>query len=481
MEFMRLLDWEWLGKPEDFKIVQRGPLPNGLTNGSIARTEDMRLSLKATGALTEEHVKSALSGRLLGELSSELVGISLSGKSIQVSGMVDAKPNLSVVESRIEVSGHCKKVTKKFSETDPSFHTIWLLNFKFPYDPPLSTRRISRHVFSMVRANGHPVEKTVELSGGSCDHSSVVTDRGVVRFGKVSFRGAPSDHLPGFLEFGWVPSGEEIDLWLNAISFAMGRRLYSIGWTRFDGGYDPVAACAIDPWLSYRRRYWQGSHHWLPTHDYVVERRFERDRLESFLKSLYGVVKELKLDYSLGLYWYGIEAPIDAAPVILGAALESLRDAYLGRDSLKYLADPAWRRLRSKLLLELRGFEDSLSEEDVLVSGAIDAFGGALNRINDVSSSGRTAQFFSRLGINLGAVERAALNSRHKAAHGGRPQDDELERLVRNVSALRTLYNRCLLRISGCVESYIDFSGDEAVDRSLDEPMRGPAVDWKRA
>lgn len=472
MELSRLLEWEWLGQLESFEVKESGPLPAGVTQGRLMRDSDMRICFVGHGELTRQGLNSSLSRAFAREYPNAPVVGHCEGMSVKVDGILDGKPSFSFQDQRVDFSGHFREAFKTALDVEPASHVEWVLGLKFPAMAPLRTDRRFSQTTVRSREDGQSIKKDSESEGWSYDFCSLRTDRDqLIRFGVVAAKMAPEEECPGFVEFEFIPNEEEKRAWLEVISFALGKRLYSVGWSRFDKLHNPVAMYAQDPGPSYRRRERQGDWARIPSSDFVQGGWIDGDRLGEILCGLWKVVREFDLVHTLGLYWYGCSAPLDVAPVILGSSIESLRDSFLGEKRPKYVADRGWSLIRKHLLVELEKVGAELRKGEILRAEALDAFRASIDRMNDVSVSARNREFFSRLEIEIGETELDALRGRNKAAHGGRSGSGDLSSYVRRVGSLRALFNRCLLRIAGVAQTYVDYSGQEVVDRNLHEPM----------
>ncbi len=102
-----------------------------------------------------------------------------------------------------------------------------------------------------------------------------------------------------------------------------------------------------------------------------------------------------------------------------------------------------------------------------------------LNGLNEKSSSMKYDEFFMALELTIGEVERVALRERNVPAHGTKYSADKYPALLSRVRALETLFNRCVLKMSGGVETYVDYPTHGHPDRLLTDPLGGPRGDGK--
>jgi hypothetical protein len=109
---------------------------------------------------------------------------------------------------------------------------------------------------------------------------------------------------------------------------------------------------------------------------------------------------------------------------------------------------------------------------------------GVLDRktrqLNDKTSAMQWSDFFTAAKIPTGDVEEAALYQRNRPAHGTRYEGD-YQKLAASVHALQALFSRCVLKLTGGADHYVDFSTYGFPVRPLEEPLRGPEGDGKPA
>ena len=88
-----------------------------------------------------------------------------------------------------------------------------------------------------------------------------------------------------------------------------------------------------------------------------------------------------------------------------------------------------------------------------------------------MGGSAQMRAFFQEIGVPIGKREKAAIDARHRSAHGGGAE--ELTELVRCGNAYRTLFDRVFLRLLGYDGHYVDRTTDGHPLRQVREPAGG--------
>lgn len=496
MDDIPWLEWEWLRTPCELEITSNGPLPSGTLKGSLERDEYLRLRLDVDGSV-QLPIASSHHGLLAGErlpTPDDVIGEShgsqvvLSGASVR--DVVHSGLHREGGAAAVRASADVFRATQTFSDAPAHFVTEWLVNFDVGdlVLPQITERRWDRR-FTRTRSGLPPVVAELDgpLAGGFArDHFSIELE-GVpglpsIRVGQVTVESAPKQFKPGFLEYklgSVAPSEVDLSRVRDAVSFAIGRPLFTLGTSSFseEGNVLRRDAFSIGS-LASASSWAQPS--MLPTREILEEHTLSEERTSRVVNAVAKALRQLNASHTLTLFRIGQTSLLDVAPAHIGAALEALRDAYAQEErKLKstLLPKASWEPVCTALtdafdraVPELKGRADVDEESIGLLRKKIAT-------LNEKSSNMKYSEFFGLLNLRVGEVEKKALLERNNPAHGRRYQEHEYTALSARVRALETLYGRCVLRLSGAAESYVDYSTLGFPARSLDEPLGGPKGD----
>lgn len=505
VDHLRWLEWEWLSGPEEFDVRERGPLPASVTRLRLERDMDLHLVVTATGREDDPDAYRRLlraerdsPAPKAGELISrpdDVVG-NRDGHKITVSGVNVRNTHRSGFPgtpggASVRVDAQAFGATLSERDAASTKCTEWLVNFDFhPFFPSRATDREQTQHFKRTRQGGRPFEWDAPSHSGSRDHSGARIDIGGtrldLRFGVVPDGLAPKELKPGFIEYDAIPSDDDARCVRELLSFLLGRRLGYIGATSFGDDGLVCKRTAVWPGSLFVRRGIENASS-PPTRDIGSQRVpyfVDEQKLGTALGSLVRAAGQVDLIHSLGLYWLGKGALLDVAAAHLGAAIESLRDDYAaGTKKLGSILLPKteWDPVRDSLVA---AFDAAVASGKAREPGSADAkriLRTKLGALNEKSSNMKYEEFFATLGLQVGEVERIALRERNMPAHGTKYASDQYPVLAMRVGALQTLFNRCVLKIAGGVETYVDYSTLGHPSRSLADPLGGPQGDGKSA
>ncbi len=146
------------------------------------------------------------------------------------------------------------------------------------------------------------------------------------------------------------------------------------------------------------------------------------------------------------------------------------------------LPNDAWLAIRGPVIAAFDGSAQSaLAAPDARSADALRILRTKLTGLNEKSSNMKYDEFFEALGLAVGDVERVALRERNMPAHGAKYSAEKYPALLSRVRALETLFNRCVLKLAGGADTYIDYSTLGHPDRALAQALGGPLGDGKSA
>lgn len=358
--------------------------------------------------------------------------------------------------------------------------SVWCLNA--PVDDFVYPRRtVRKRIFRYERRREGFSDQERELRGeGFSQDAAAIPPPGCgaapAAFSLIP-KGVPIDYAfrPAAIEFtlsaAACPNWEEVDAYLQAVSFVVGRRLIPVGMTLFDGQarqrlHELRSAWSIDLRAECSRQ----SMSPVPLDD-----------VESALGNL--VPKFLSADNTFALsdgmwrVWLSSVVPMEAALPNLAAALECIMTAWFKstktKSSAKYMPDAQWSGLATKPLAELKTALGTYPTADRILRRASGA--------NNFGVNERFERFFEEIGLQVGDVELAAINARNKAAHGGTFTPAQYQWLADTVRAYQTMISRVILRLLEWPGLYIDYSTYDFPARDVAAPLGGPANDGKAA
>ncbi|MFA0846040.1 MAG: hypothetical protein ACC614_00535 [Methanobacterium formicicum] len=287
-----------------------------------------------------------------------------------------------------------------------------------------------------------------------------------------------------------LPTIEERKKLNEIISFSIGRQLISIGYTKYNKKGLILEDCCYTPYIS------EGIHF----HDLCkakdmtpinqIDGNIWTDNIGTHLKRLIpNYIKlrdELKLHEVLEKYWLAQSIPKEAEIIILAASLESLikswykskksksKGVYLPKDDFEDDLREGLELIENKL--NNRDFGENTNFKDRILRKIQNSYNMSLNERIDF--------FFKEIGLNVGKIEKKAIQYRNKPVHGdiliqgNILKTNEFDEMLRMTNAYRTLLNRIILKILNYDKEYIDFYRESCpfntirdIIRPIDEPV----------
>lgn len=487
------LEWECLSDVLEITIREPGVLPHGMEFAEIKRAEDLSILLTAhTPGRASQPTQKTRPGELIPE-PPPTVGVTRYGTTVELRG-VWLKEQQDSMDAGSRAIAAAEFVREDAETGEPHRLAEWLVNYSTDDKVhPRNTDRLWVRQFTRTRDGQAPVH--LDLSPKSIgfwwDHMRLALPVNgktwVVTVGRPP-RSKDRDRFhPGFVEFDCsdgVPSEDTRASIIDALSFSMGRRIISIGGCTFDSATVPIAREMR--FLSFLRDPHIFSNPNIPPAPFWREEEekihlIDEDCVQASVSAVLQHMDALNLRHLFRLYWAASLSFIQQAVIELAAALESLRDSFLSRSAGKggVLRPDEWTRIKAALVEQFdavtsgKGLSDKPRDVAILRNRVLG--------LNYKSSRERFDEFFLQIRLPVGKVEREALRRRNLPAHGHEGNAAVERALVLTNYALRTLFHRVVLKLTGAADRYIDYSTYGFPLRPVDEPLGGPKGDGEPA
>jgi hypothetical protein len=167
-------------------------------------------------------------------------------------------------------------------------------------------------------------------------------------------------------------------------------------------------------------------------------------------------------------YWHALCATPHIAAVHFGAAIELLLRQYAATKANQFprgiIADrAAWKQLSADVEEAISKLEIPEEKKNVLRENI-----GGLNRVHQRNTMEAVME---DIGIALGVDESQAWKRRNDAAHGIAMEPGEELDVIRDISLLKVMFHRMVLRIVNGGDSYLDYATPGFPIRKLADPI----------
>jgi hypothetical protein len=167
-------------------------------------------------------------------------------------------------------------------------------------------------------------------------------------------------------------------------------------------------------------------------------------------------------------YWHALCATPHIASVHFGAAIEMLLRQYAATKPDQFpqgiIADRSiWKRLSGQVEEAVAKLEIPEEKKNALREN--------IGRLNRVHQRDTMEAILKDIGIALGADESQAWKRRNDAAHGIAMEDGEELDVIRDITLLKVMFHRMLLRIINGADSYHDYATPGFPIRKLVDPV----------
>lgn len=281
----------------------------------------------------------------------------------------------------------------------------------------------------------------------------------------------------------WIPTPEERKKINEIVSFLIGRQLISIGYTKYNKKGKVIEDFVNSPQISEgihlqelcKSKFYSSPVNTLGDGTFHNLRIYFRELIPNYL----ALRDDLNLNEVLGKYWLSKAIPNEAEIIILSASLELLFNSWYNSKNSKSQGN----------FLSRKKFLEAFSEELDSIKNKLDNVNWQFpdfkkrfyNKIDNSNQMGFNASihfFFKEIGLNIGEIEKKAIQCRNNPVHGHILKTNEVDELIKMTLAYRTLVNRTILKILGYKREYIDYY--RAIDpipveeyiRHIDEPIQ---------
>lgn len=288
-----------------------------------------------------------------------------------------------------------------------------------------------------------------------------------------------------------IPRVEEREKITEIIGFLFGRQLIKIGCTKFvedgwpaeDIAYNPempsdinlIEICKredyppvnIDP---LRNR--------LVSMNYAAN-LFENINLFNKLIPKYLELRDdLNLDEVLWRYWLSETSPSYVRLIVLAGSFELLVNSWYGSNNSKlkgnFLTHDEFITIFKD---ELESINKKLDDIKWEMDDFAERFYNKIVSSNQMGFNASIHFFFKEIGLDIGKIEKLALEYRNKPAHGYIISSEDTKNFIKCEHAYKTLVNRVLLKILNFDGAYIDYYTINYPLRGINEPL-GENIDF---
>lgn len=458
---MDYLDWEIFEEvmsDRTFHVVDSGPLFGPVTEYQLKRNEDLQLVLETTSAANGQdgsptHVPGAVTRSEDMIQFESFGGVKAVGRGVLRRG------------SKTSYNGETTKTIERSSLhsieisypniSDGCYLIEWIENLSDEFHwPSLDRTELSENLFRTIEGPISTFKITATTSaretGRTC--AQIIVDGVEVVIGKSSTDSANISR-PGYILYRGNPSEDVRRKIRNCLSFALGCYLIYLGETVYDKDWRMVATNARRSVMApgeYKELYG-----FKPAPlGYKYQGEVSNEILSNIVNSIYEIYDAYELRGVLWRYWHAVNAPIHMKAASIGAVLEGLLKAYakinLDKSDTKIISDTKkWKSIRSEIQQAINAADVSEFQREKM-----------LNRIDSINQKPIGVLFediFSKLGLELGELEKDAWGHRNNAAHGGGVDEDNVVTIIRETKVLHVMFNRVLLALAGVKTLYVDF------------------------
>lgn len=425
-----------------------------------------------------------------GEMTSgeTVLGIGSDGFTYTLQGVVidtyNVMPNIdNLSQSSFKANISITSITKlKEQIPQPNKVQYWCLCSQHNIPFPATTQRTNNPQYPKQRVG---IDKELSITdciipGGtsktSLDYLPIpLADKQI-----IILSGVPQSYLPNEAKglciecresFGGIPDDKEIKAATELLGFIIGTQMTLVGISYYNDN-DFLSQISVSPSISnLKQKLQQASEPPIDCHHYA--------NYQTFIKAIFSLLPQylqkrdvLQLNNALVYYWIAKDAPIGVNLPILSSALEAIASASL-KDTTNNGQQSTYMPAKEYKALIKDEFEKigaKLEKENVTYKQKI------LNKIDGAYNMGGNEKIdllFDRFNINVGELERKALQARNSMAHGAMKALDykKYEEIVRKSYAYRTLFHRVILKILSYNGEYIDYYTYGYPLRNIDEPI----------
>lgn len=489
--FLDHLEWEALhsayeiGEYGNLKIRQ---LPLGTKKIVVSRNDEYKINGLLTGHWANS---SALSPLMHGDtympIPKKNLKISYFGREYEIEYLIKLDTaTFNADGTHFKANMDISHLKRTFNQSDKLYWlTEWFLNGgNISYDGIISNELEKKYTRKMNRPHDPNLEHSSKFEKvfSDLDHSyyqeadknksylfvEFTDENGDDKY--FTIQSVPDIYGPSWsknvsIEYKskwWIPTPEERKKINEIVSFLIGRQLISIGYTKYNKKGKVIEDFVNSPKISegiHLQELCKFKFYSSPVNTLGHE---SLNNLRIYFKELIpkyiALRDDLNLNEVLGKYWLSKAIPNEAEIIILAASLELLFNSWYNSKNSKSQGN----------FLSKRKFQEVFGEELNLIENKLDIVDWQFpdfkkrfyNRIEDSNQMGFNASihfFFKEIGLNIGEIEKKAIQCRNNPVHGHILKTDEVDEMIKMTLAYRTLVNRTILKILGYNGEYVDY------------------------
>lgn len=249
----------------------------------------------------------------------------------------------------------------------------------------------------------------------------------------------------GYILFSKFLSSESRRKIRTCLSYLLGSKINLQGYKVFDSNDKTIAV------HEYSHDYTTNKNNF-----FDVPTKLSEENFNALINYLYNNFDDLNLSIVLNNYIAASSVSLDKAPVYYGSAIEALQKSYVENNYEKISTRIIDKNLfKESIVSALESFKslDGISDEDISL-----LIGNISSKVNVYPQKLILRKVFNYLNLELTEREMSAWQSRNDAAHGNSANEINITELLYNNFILRCMLNRMILRITGQVDTYIDYS-----------------------
>lgn len=486
---VRHIEWEYLSTKAE--VANLSPSPNIIPHpdrATIARNDDYNFDFLMEGdgasfGSPMPHAGVRFGELLFGEEITATPGNGHSDSTITLHGVHAGSRNIKG-NGKFTIKGALGGITCVRNNSEPVKRVIEYC-VSGP-DLSLPTRNTSREfdttstVTRTVPTSSTPdfwsYKFPLQLLGGSWDSFHIANASFEVFAARAPEEFAPKWLKPISVQFGPPPTATDTDYRarvLESLSFALGRRLISVGHTFLDKDHYPIRQKSIHPYSDNLKRECAASS-LAPCHKEWEQRSFSEARVGQIAESYLKARSNLSLKDVLWDVWIARSFPWGMNLVAYSGALEQLARAWLAADKNRGVYVP-----REEYAAKIGDAITDLTKT-LPVSDNWKPIANKLMNANSISSADRVRKFLDGIHLPIGDVEKSVLIARNRFAHGSAAASSGREVFLSvSTKAYETLISRAILKAIGYSGTYVDYSTYGFPERDLNHPLGGPEGDGK--
>lgn len=473
---------EWELSPPKVLISEHGPIDTVFSEILITRDSEYDLSAELKGHISQGTMRGSPPA---GTVTSggESRGHTEDGRPVTLTGVVQGS---SARKGTGEVSASA--IVGRVGIGDIQLNravwlSVWCLNGSDSIHYPRGTERIRKgEIYRARRRSGGIAGTELTLPGdfassSSSDYFELKNAYFHLRFCLAPVGIGPSWSRNSAIEilsnpYDVIPSEAPKEI-VNALGYFLGRRLIPIGCTWFAEDGTPMGSESFRPWTWDAKRTCE--HPDAPPVRLCtpfLNEALLSDLVVRFLDSY----EELDFSHVMWNYWLAIMSPPDAAIGHFSTVLETVMNAWFrskrSKSQGQYMPTSDFTALTRSAFSSIEaGLGVNPDKERIL---------SRLKRANSLGANEKLAKFLNELKLPISDVEKHVMRIRNRIVHGSSGSSDG-HALVHNMRAYRAFVNRVILKCLGYTGSYIDYSSSGFPERTIDDPLGGPAGDQRPA